>query len=125
MKNPEDREQAALFEWAGYHEVKHPELRALYAIPNGGKRSKAEAAILKATGVKRGVVDVCLPVQRGGYGSLWIEMKRPGNIKGTTPEQRDWIALMLELGNLALVCDSWSMASDAILHYLNLERPKP
>lgn len=72
----EDEEQIALFRWAAMMEWKYPQLRRLYHIPNGGKRTKAEAGIFKAMGVKSGVPDVHLPVARGGYHGLYIEMKR-------------------------------------------------
>ena len=54
-------EQVALFGWAEYNEAYYPELRLLYAIPNGGHRHKAMSAELKAEGVKPGVPNLCLP----------------------------------------------------------------
>lgn len=50
-------------------------------MPNGGKRSKKEAAILKAEGVTAGVADLFLPwprVDRTGrilYCGLYLEIK--------------------------------------------------
>lgn len=46
----------------------------VFAVPNGGKRSMIEAALLKKTGVLAGVSDLLLFWQ-GGYGA--IELKRP------------------------------------------------
>ena len=63
--NKEADEQEALFAWAEYQKGKYPELELMYHIPNGGSRNKAEAARLKAQGVKPGVPDICLPVPRG------------------------------------------------------------
>ena len=75
-KTPEHYEQAALFGWILWHGVKlHPELDLLYAIPNGGYRGKAEAGKLKAEGVKAGMPDIHLPVARGNFIGLFIEMK--------------------------------------------------
>ena len=54
--------QKALFEWADRMEGAWPELRLMYAIPNGGLRTKAQAGKLKAEGVKPGVPDIHLPV---------------------------------------------------------------
>ena len=76
----ESEEQQALFDWAELQKGKYPELKALYHIPNEGKRSKATGARLKKEGMKDGVSDNCLPVKRGPYGSLYIELKR---IKGS------------------------------------------
>lgn len=69
--------QVALFMQASIYAARYPELRLMFAIPNGGSRDKAEAANLKAEGVKAGVPDIFLPVQRHGYAGLFIELKRP------------------------------------------------
>lgn len=71
----EDQEQIALFEWANLLSGRYPELELMYHIPNGGKRSKSEATRFKAMGVKAGVSDICLPVARGKYHGLYIELK--------------------------------------------------
>lgn len=47
----------------------------LYAIPNGGKRSKAQAGKLKAEGVRAGVPDLYLAVVTQTYPGLYIETK--------------------------------------------------
>lgn len=71
----EEEEQAILFRWAELSRATMPELEMLYHIPNGGLRSKTEAARFKAAGVKAGVPDICLPVARGEYHGLYIELK--------------------------------------------------
>ncbi len=118
MKNmTENQEQAALFEWARLSEKRHPELKLLHAIPNGGLREARTAAVLQRTGVKPGVPDICLPVPRGGYGALYIELKR---VKGgvTSANQRIWLNLLNANGNRAVVCKGWLEARDTILNYL-------
>lgn len=47
----------------------------LFAIPNGGKRTRIEACILKGEGVRAGVPDLFLAVARGGYHGLFLELK--------------------------------------------------
>jgi hypothetical protein len=47
----------------------------LFAIPNGGKRSKVEAKIMNGEGVLAGVADLFLMCPRKGYCGLFIEMK--------------------------------------------------
>ena len=82
-------EQAALFAWARLAEKQHPELALLFHVPNGGRRDVIEAAHLKAQGVRAGVPDLCLPVARGGYHGLYIELKAArGRVQDT---QREWI----------------------------------
>lgn len=70
----EAQEQMTLFSWAAMQSGKYPELNLLYHVPNGGSRHKAEAGRLRAEGVKAGVPDLCLPVARGQYHGLYIEL---------------------------------------------------
>lgn len=113
----EDVEQTCLFRWAAYQQAAAQELKLLHAIPNGGYRSKATAARMKAQGVKPGVPDMCLPVPRGTYHGLYIELKRQ---KGGTvsPDQREWLADLRAQGYAAYVCHGWQEAADTIMGYL-------
>lgn len=114
----ESEEQKALFEWAALMEGKHPELRLLYHIPNGGLRNKAVAERLTAEGVRRGVPDICLPVARKGFHALYIELKRQKGGK-TSDEQKDWIKHLNVQGNLAFVCRGAAEAIGVIERYLS------
>jgi hypothetical protein len=123
----ENHEQAQVIQWAKDAEILHPELALLFAIANGGGRSRAQAAELKLTGVKPGVPDLCLPVARGGYHGLYIEMKRDvmrddkGRIIGrgvVSVEQRKWIALLREQGYLVEVCEGARSAIELLEGYL-------
>lgn len=49
----------------------------LFAVPNGGARSKAEAAIFVGQGVKSGIPDLVLDLARGGFHGWRCEMKAP------------------------------------------------
>ncbi len=60
----ESGHQEALFSWAAYRTGLMPELQYMYHVPNGGKRDKATAAVLKRQGVKAGVPDIMLPAAR-------------------------------------------------------------
>lgn len=115
----EHNEQVALFNWARYQEKVIPELKMLYAIPNGGHRHKRTAARLKAEGVKAGVLDINLDVARGIYHAMRIEMK--WNKNKPTKEQKKWIKRYTEQGFLALVFWNWEDAREAILQYLALK----
>lgn len=70
--------QKLIFEWAALNYGKYPELRFMYHTPNGGSRNVIEAVNLKAQGVRSGVPDICLPVPKGKYHGLYIELKRYG-----------------------------------------------
>ena len=113
----ENAEQAALFQWAELASGAHPELRLLHAIPNGGLRDARTAVTLKRTGVKSGVPDICLPVQRGGHGALYIELKRQkGGV--LSANQKVWLDRLNQAGNRAVVCKGWEAAREAIEQYL-------
>lgn len=116
MRQPEHHDQVTLFRWAEYQSKRLPELALMFAIPNGGKRSKATAAKLKAEGVKSGVPDLCLPVARGEYHGLFIEMKA-GRNKPTAP-QVQWHMRLSQQGYRVAVCWGWEAAREVIEEYL-------
>lgn len=113
-------EQTALFCWAAMptQRAQWPALALMFAIPNGGERNLRVAANLKAEGVKAGVSDIMLPVSRGGFHGLFIEMKVKPNKPST--EQLDFIGAVTEQGYLAVVCYSWAEAVTNLVYYLNM-----
>jgi hypothetical protein len=112
----EEAHQTALFAWAAIEAQRHPELRHLFAIPNGGKRDKITAAKLKAQGVKAGVPDMFLPVPRGEYHGLFIELKKIG--KKAEPDQLTWMTALKKQGYGAMVCEGWEQAAKMLMMYL-------
>lgn len=117
VKTSEAQEQAALFEWAAYNEVNHPELRLLFAIPNGDLRHPVVARRLRATGTKAGVPDIFLPVARHGYYGLFIELKVGHN--RLSEKQSEWIcALRYQRYEVEICRNGWNAAADIILRYL-------
>jgi len=112
----EHAQQAALFAWIA-QQTDHPELKLAFAIPNGGLRNKVTAARLKAEGCKAGVWDIFLPVPRGRWHGLFIEMK-VGNNTLTTPQRE--FAEKLVLRYKLDVCWSWDEAKFALIRYMEL-----
>lgn len=105
----EQEEQETVILWAHAAVVQYPALRRLAAIPNGEKREKQVAARLKRAGTNAGIPDLVLPVPRGGYHGLWIELKTAtGRVR---PEQEEWLAFLNAVGYRAVVCRG---ADDAI-----------
>ena len=100
--------------------LQYPDIgKLLFAVPNGGARSRTEAAIMKAEGVTAGVADVILLVSRGGYNSLCIEFKTE---KGRQTElQKQWQLEAENNGNKYVVCRSFSDFNSVIKEYLNYE----
>lgn len=117
--NTEHSHQAALFCWSNQNLDKYPELKWLYAIPNGGARDRATAGRLKAEGVKSGVSDVCLPVPSLGSHGLYLELKKPGALNQESDNQKEFGAFLIENGYTYYCCDSWERARDIIVTYMN------
>lgn len=118
ITSSEATEQANLFEWIELQSKRMPELELLYHIPNGGSRNKIEAANLKRQGVKAGVPDLCLPVARGPFHGLYIEMKANNNIP--TAEQSAWLMQLSKQGYSVAICWGWPQAAETIQKYMKL-----
>lgn len=117
-ENPTEHwEQSQLFAWA----EDRPELKLMYAIPNGGHRDIRVAVKLKAEGVKPGVPDICLPVARNGHHGLYIELKRR-KYGRVSEDQLKWIEALMREGYACAVCRGWEMARDVIEEYMRGER---
>lgn len=85
----EDKIQAAIVTSVRY---KYPKA-ILFAVPNGGWRSKLTAMILKATGVLRGVSDLIF-IYKGKI--IFIEVKTATGKQ--TPEQIEFQKLVTDQG---------------------------
>lgn len=84
----EHRLQTACVTW---FRMQFPSLsRRLFAIPNGGLRSKTTAARLKDEGLLAGVADLMLAVPRCHWGGLFIEMKTTAKGSGVSRAQKEW-----------------------------------
>lgn len=113
----ESIEQQCLFRWADHTIGDYPGLALMYHIPNGGKRNIATARRLKAEGVKAGVPDIHLPMPRGDFHGLYIELKKQRGAT-TTDNQDYWLEALNAQGYYAVVCRGWREASSEILNYL-------
>lgn len=116
--NTEHAHQVALFCWAAINREKYPELEWMFAVPNGGLRDRITAARMKAEGVRSGVSDIFLPAARKGHHGLFIEMKKPGELKGESDRQKEFGAHVGNQGYYYVVCDHWEKARDIIEWYL-------
>lgn len=118
----EDGQQIALMAWSSLPDVReeHPELALLFHIPNGEERLPKTAAKLKNMGVKAGVPDLFLPVPRGDWCGLFIEMKRPSKSRHL-PMQQWWAKALTDRRYGVAVCNTFESARDTILQYLAWE----
>ena len=94
MKHEESQIQQTFIQWCNLHTNKYPELKFIHHSPNGGKRNVKEAARFKREGVKAGFPDLILPVKRGYFSGLFIEIKTE---KGRlTKSQKEWKLFLQE-----------------------------
>lgn len=92
----------------------------MHAIPNGGKRDPMTAARLRAEGVKPGVLDILLPVRRGGYSGFYLEMKN--GAKGRlSDEQKEFAAFVETQGYCCGLARSWEEGMRWLVWYLSIE----
>ncbi|HET8550928.1 MAG TPA: VRR-NUC domain-containing protein [Gammaproteobacteria bacterium] len=126
-KHRESHAQRALFRWIRKQGNLLPGLEHAFAIPNGAylqgdKLQRAKRwGQLKAEGAQEGVSDIFVPVPRGQFHGLWIEMKaaKPHDA-AVTPAQWGWIAAMRTQGYEAVLCRGEREAMAAILDYYNM-----
>ena len=101
----------------------------IYAIPNGGQRNVVVAAKMKAEGVTAGVPDLFVAAMRGGYGGLYVEMKKSrvgkrGELvdKGTLSDaQREMIPRLIKKGYKVAVCYCFDDFKDECERYFAIE----
>lgn len=121
MSASEAKHQQAVIKWSQQPSIraKWPELAMLHHIKNETREGAAQVAVDKAMGVKRGVPDLCLPVPRGPYHGLYIEMKAE---TGRTSEAQDWWGeKLLEQGYMWEVCHGWKNTVRVLEWYLGLK----
>lgn len=124
----EHDEQVALFEWVDLQKGIYPELDLMHSIPNGGKLPykrlpngvfiSPQRTKLMKEGMKSGVPDIHLPVAKGKYHSMYIEMKRKG--RKLDPEQVGWFEKLARYGNYVVLCYNCEEAIREIKGYLKL-----
>ena len=114
----EAQEQRTVISWAEKCAGQWPELHLLYHIPNGGERVGKEGALLCAEGVKAGVPDLHLPVARGGFHGLWIEMKKSNHSNPPSAKQKRWIGALRREGHRVEVCYGAEEAIAVLQDYL-------
>lgn len=120
--NGEHQHQVALFEWRDIPAVlaQYPALHLLQGSMNGIPLGAAIAGKAKAAGMLKGWPDVQLPVPRGGYTGLTVELKFGKNT--ATTEQLAIGELLTAEGWLVTYHWDWIEARNEIIAYLNLPK---
>lgn len=115
----EAQEQKWLLDWVELNKATHPELALFFHIPNEGKRSERQGYELKRQGMRPGFPDNGLPVPRGRFAALFIELKRRKGGR-VSEDQQWWIDHLNAAGNYAVVCRGWESAAYVIAWYIGL-----
>jgi hypothetical protein len=115
MRHEESKIQQACVRW---FRLQYPGY-ILFAIPNGGRRRKIEASIMKGEGVLPGVADLFLALPSGKYNGLFIEMKTSGGRQ--SPSQKDFEERAIFSGYGYVICRSVNEFIDTINNYLNIK----
>jgi len=101
-QRPEDKLQRGVI--AHLHARGVPNI-FFFHVPNGGQRSKIEAAILSGLGVRAGAPDLFIVANGRTYA---MELKAPGRLPSTA--QHEALAALERAGAITAVCDSIDMA---------------
>lgn len=94
----------------------------LFAVPNGGRRGKKEARIMKGEGVTAGVADLILLLPRGPFGSLCIEMKTTRKNSRQRDSQKAWQAAAERAGNKYVIIRTQEEFEDVVTEYMGNEK---
>jgi hypothetical protein len=116
----EHDEQVEFINWCHSQPIK--ELHLIFAIPNGARTHMGTAKKLVAEGLKRGTPDLFLPVAKGEYHGLFIEMKRRKGGSLSVFQKK----MLLELnyqGYCCVVPQGYHEAIRSIVSYLMLPKP--
>ena len=110
----EELEQAAVVSWCDVKSI------PIVHIPNEGKRSVGYAARLKRMGLRPGFPDLFIPLARGIYHGLFIEMKYAGG--RASGAQEGWLRLLSREGYAVSICYGFDEAKRIIEKYLRMEK---
>ncbi|MFV7791262.1 VRR-NUC domain-containing protein [Aliarcobacter lanthieri] len=115
MSNPiiptEHQEQSLVIQYCNLKKI------PIFHIPNGSYKSLTARIKSKKEGLVSGIPDLMIPVAKGNYHGLFIEMKRVKNSK-VSVQQLKWIELLNKQGYKAIVCYGSKQAIEEIEDYI-------
>ncbi len=119
MRHLEAQSQRALIKWwACAHNSFGVKEHLLVSFPNGGRRGKIEASLMKLEGCRAGAPDLILLAPRAHYHGMAIELKtETGKL---SPKQKEFMNDLAEQGYWTGVCHNTESAINAITSYLRL-----
>ncbi len=116
--------QSEYFKILAWNESKFPDLKYIFAIPNGGKRSIGVAVKMKREGVRRGVPDIFIPIPKMDnllciISGKWLETKT--DIGKQSKEQKEYQKFLLDKGYNYALCRSVNELLDETENYLQIK----
>jgi hypothetical protein len=88
----------------------------IYSHKNEGKVKIQQAMRAKRMGLKAGIPDLMLPIPKGDYNGLYIELKT--QIGRVSKVQNKWLTYLQNQGYQAIVCRSVKDAVQAVANYM-------
>lgn len=126
MNHSETRMQIALVRWWGmtWRSLGAPSEEVLVHIPNGGRRDKRSASILKAMGARAGLPDIFLFLPRRHHVGLALELKSSA---GRLSEEQKTMSITLCLSShfCWLIASELEEAQHIIRNYLAGQPVRP
>lgn len=104
--------QKAVIQWVRLHIFLRD---VVIHIPNEGKRTARYGKSLKDMGMRAGVSDLFIALQRHGYGGAWIELKSKDGVLSQV--QKEFLDDMAVKGYFIHVCYSLDEAINIINGY--------
>lgn len=118
----EEQEQMAAVKWLELKRI------PVFHIPNGGKRNLIEAVKFKQLGVRSGIPDLFIPVAKGKYHGLFIEIKRSKDAY-LSDNQQFWLSVLEKQGYAVFVGYGADQVIRFVTKYMELDndegKPNP
>jgi hypothetical protein len=89
-----------------------------YAIPNGSYKTITTARAMRDEGLKAGMPDLHIPIARGGYHSLYIEMKN-GKAGKLSEAQKEVLEILRRERNKVAICRNLEEFQEEINKYFS------
>lgn len=116
-RTTEQREALKLMQWARYVPILN---ELLFHVANERHCTPQQGHMFKCLGVKAGVSDYILPLPRGRYHGMFLELKRDRTGR-LTPEQKIWLEKMRITGYHAVVAYGAEEAIQYFKEYLEIK----
>jgi len=120
MSLTEYEHQCKIFAWADIKSVEIPELKLINASLSGVRLSIGQAKKAKRAGMVKGFPDIFLPVPRGKFHGLFIELKRLKPRGYPSQDQDKWLKALAAQGYACSCCRGHDAAISVVVDYLNI-----